>query len=121
MAMYWVVFLALAFNGIDVEDRFYISFERSGGFAGLVNSIEINGDTISVEEKQNLQGLIDDAGFFELKNEKLKSTNSADGFSFDLTIEIGDKKNSLNVNDPAIPDSLRPLISYLSKKARPQK
>lgn len=121
MAMYWAVFLALAFNGIDVEERFYISFERSGGFTGIVNSTAINGDTISIEEKNKLRELIEDAGFFALKSEELEASHAADGFTYYITIEIGDEKNSLHVNDPAIPDSLRPLISYLSKKARVQK
>lgn len=119
MATYLAAFLViLACNTLNNQERFYISFERSGGFSGIANTIIIDGNTLEIEEKQNLLKMIDDADFFKLKTNEIDTLSAPDQFSYKITIGIDHKEKTIHLSDPAVPDSLRPLINYLSRKAR---
>ena len=118
MVIFLVAFSAiLACNTVNTQERFYISFERSGGFAGLTNSIELDSDTLSREEQKTLLQLIDDANFFE-KDFGSNASDSRDQFFYEITITLGDKKRTISIRDADVSDDLRPLISNLSRKAR---
>ena len=117
--MYLMAFLqVLAFNFIEVQDRYIISYERSGGFAGLTSSIKIDSDTLQVDEKEQLFQLIEEADFFSLVIENDSSSGSADKFQHKITMESGDLYRTLEVTDTAIPRQLLPLVNYLSNMAR---
>ena len=119
MATYLAAFLViLACNTLNIQERFYISFERSGGFSGIANAITIDGNTLDPEEKENLLKMIDDAGFFELKSDETDALSTPDQFSYKVTIAIKSEEETIYIRDSAVTDSLRPLINYLSRKAR---
>ena len=113
--IYLAAFLTLVFNFTKVEEKLFISFERSGGFAGITQSIEIDGDTLSTDEVKKLSQLIDDADFFSLQ---LGKSNLPDQFYYKIEILKGDQKGSIEFGESSAPDKLIPLLDYLSKMAR---
>ena len=115
MAMYLVALLLLS---VTVQDRYLISYERSGGFAGITTSINIDTDTLQADEKEQLFQLIEEADFFDLVVENDSTQGSADRFMHIIRIQADDLDRKLELGDAAIPDHLLPLISYLSHKAR---
>jgi len=99
-------------------DHIYVSYERTGGFAGMKKSIEISSDTLSIDDKTQLIQLIKDSGFFELDSNNDPSQSSADQFNYKITVIQSDKEKTLEMNDATVSDNLRPLITFLNRKTR---
>ena len=121
--MYLVYCLSFIFNSCDIQEPFYIWFERSGGFAGISTSVEIDSKTLSAEEAGELEQLIEQSGFFDfIKKDTIPTQELGQGpdqFQYEITIEYkGGEKKTVELNESTIPDSLRPLVNYLTQKAR---
>jgi len=116
--MSFLLYLALVCNCMSNGNHFYISFERSGGFAGMAISTEIKSDTLSVDEADKLVSLIEASGFF--KNQAPKQTNSGvpDGFNYKLSIQLNGKSKSLEFGESTISDQMRPLIEELTRRSK---
>jgi len=96
-----------------------IKFKQSGGFAGLIKSVEINCDDLSEEESEVLNAMVKQAKFFELP----KSTPHAapDIEQYSISIELEGKTREMHVSRPNVPKALNPLIKHLAKKAKYEK
>jgi hypothetical protein len=116
--MYLLAFLLLLASNFEM-DSYYIHFERSGGFAGITQKLELKSDTLSLEDQDHLRKLIDDSGFFELQEET--DSGAPDQFIYKITIKTGDLEKTLEAGDVGMPDKLRPLVDYLSNKMRRRK
>ena len=97
-----------------------IHFEMSGGFAGISMATVIGSDSLTLDEKNILRSLIDNAKFFELPSETPSPNRGADYFSYNITVEGEDLKKShtIKTNDVTMPPELRPLINYLQSKIK---
>lgn len=118
MAGYLAVCLVLISNSLAVQEPFYIWFERSGGFAGITTSIEIDSKSLSSEEAEKLEQLIDDSGFFKEHKSDSPSGNMPDQFQYKISIECEGEKQTVEFGESTVPESFRPLINYLTQKAR---
>lgn len=116
--MYLLVYLLLVFNCMGTSDHFYIVFERSGGFAGMVTGLEIKSDTLAVDEATKLLGFINDSGFFKIPDFPQSAPGIPDGFNYKLTIELNGKLKTLEFGESAITPALRPLVDELTKRAK---
>ncbi|MDZ7608052.1 MAG: protealysin inhibitor emfourin [Cyclobacteriaceae bacterium] len=99
-------------------DHFYIAFERSGGFAGMIMSVEIKSDTLSVDEAKNLLSLINDSGFFKMTDSLNSGSGVPDGFNYKISIDLNGKLKALEFGESAITPALRPLVDELTKRAK---
>ena len=96
-----------------------ISIERSGGFAGMTTSYEADVDTLSAEERAVVNELVSAAEFFALPSSIITPNDtSADRFSYRITIESADGTHTVETNDASVPDSLMPLIEWVSEQGR---
>jgi hypothetical protein len=99
-----------------------IYFERSGGIAGILMSTEVDTHSLPPDEAHKIQGMIDNAKFFDLKESSSQPPKrAADYFKYKVTVqteeEEGEKQNTIQTNDITMPSDLRPLINYLIEKA----
>ena len=94
-----------------------IHFERSGGFAGMTLKTHIDVETLPPAEAEALKILVDGAGIREFKSLPEKKT-AFDQFTYVLTIEQEDQKQSVLVPEQQIPPAMEPLIRYLMGKVR---
>jgi hypothetical protein len=95
-----------------------IYFEQSGGFTGIEKNILINSNSLDTEEASELQGLLDNANFFDLPSEPAAPLHGADYLEYKITIETNDnKKHSIKITDLTMPPNVGPLIRYLRRKA----
>ena len=95
-----------------------IHFERSGGFAGIRLKHDIDVDALPEKIREELQKLIGAAAFFQLPD-SIKATNpGADRFQYQITVDSGDHKHTVNVDDAAMPETLRPLVRWLTSPAQ---
>jgi len=92
-----------------------IQFERRGGFAGIRKDTKLNTESIPSKEAQEMLELIDKADFFNLPEKFPAPRKGADYFQYRLTVENEGKKHTIEVSDPAVPGTLRPLLQFLLK------
>lgn len=103
------------------QDSFYIWFERSGGFTGISTSVEIDSNLLSFEDSKELKQLIDQSDFFEWNTSDTLLVEMPDQFQYTITIEHEGEKRTVEFGDVSMPETMRPLINYLSQKARSKK
>ncbi len=89
-----------------------MKFVRSGGFAGLSSTVELDSDTLSADDQKTLLELIENVEFFDGDFDSA-SDSIRDGFSYEITIEKGSKKRTINITDGGISKDLRPLVDHL--------
>ena len=97
-----------------------IHFERSGGFAGLRLQHELDTASLPPAEADEVARMVDSARFFELPQAIRATQPGADRFLYKLSVDSGTQKHSVEVDDAATPENLRPLLKWLTA-AQPKK
>ena len=100
-----------------MEDFLNIDFERSGGFTGLPVKIILNNKLLSSAESAEIEDLIEKSGFFDLQLASISEKLYPDRFFYTIVIETTDRRHIIRLGEQQVPDSLRPLIKYLLKRA----
>jgi hypothetical protein len=102
-----------------------IVYERSGGFAGLDDSLSIKrtGEavltrnsrryevTLDAETLTRLQTMFEDAAFLDLQKEYLPSQQGSDRFEYLITYQ----GHTVRTMDGAVPQSLQPILEALNQ------
>lgn len=79
---------------------------------------QIDTDTLPSTEADRLRRLIEEARFFDLPTTLQSNTPGGDRFQYHITVEEGGKRKEVFADEAAVPESLRPLIDYLTDWAR---
>ena len=95
-----------------------ITFLQSGGFAGMLKGCTIDATDLAPDERQELETLIAASGL----------TESFDRFSeagrdlrqYEIVIEQDATVRRIVCDDHSVPEATRPLVAFLSARARPQ-
>lgn len=98
-----------------------ISFERSGGVAGMRLAVTFDTDTLSEAEANELGKLVGDARFFDQPQHPTRPGPGADQFHYSLTVEAEGRRRTVETDDGAAPAELRPLLDWLVRFARRQR
>jgi hypothetical protein len=97
-----------------------ITFERTGGFAGMRMAITVDVDSLPEPDAAALRKLVKDTGFFNLSEARPERT-IPDGFQYTIMVEGDGQQRSIQVTDASAPEKLRPLLDDLSLRARSQR
>jgi hypothetical protein len=97
-------------------DRMQVSFERSGGFANIPLSVSVNTEMLPSDQAVQLRQWVEAAQFFDLPT-SLMSSGQPDRFQYQITVEEGDRQHSVSVSESAMPESLKPLVRWLTAYA----
>jgi hypothetical protein len=98
-----------------------ISYRRTGGFAGMVMSFDIDTEALPVEQAEEIQDLVSAADFFSLPPTIPSAAPGADRFQYKLTVESEAGQHTVDVGEAGVPEDLWPLldkIRILSRSAR---
>jgi hypothetical protein len=95
-----------------------ITFERSGGFAGITISTTVNTDDLSISEADELRRLIEEADFFNQPAVIAPHEPHPDRFQYEVTVQDDGRLHTIMVSEEVMPENLRPLIRWLSEAAR---
>lgn len=95
-----------------------IHFERSGGFAGLRLSHDVDSADLSPEERSELDRLVEAAHFFDLPADVRAPNPGADRFQYRVTLKGGTREHTVAIDEAAIPENARPLLNWLMAKVR---
>lgn len=101
-----------------------IDFASSGGFANIQLAYQGDTETLSRDQAQELEQLVESSGVFELQQDDFNTSAAigrADVISYRLTLSEGPRHTTLWMNDLTAPASVRPLLAYLRKLAMEQK
>ena len=95
-----------------------ITFTQSGGFAGAIKSCTIDAADLAPGERQELESLVAGIGL----TESLERFSSAgrDLRQYEIVIEQHATVKRLVCDDRSVPESARPLLAFLTARARPQ-
>src|SRR5713101_5662524 len=95
-----------------------VHFERSGGLAGLRISHDVDSANLSPEEASELSKLIEAAHFFELPAVLRAIQPGADRFQYKLRVKTDPQEHSVEFDETAAPEGLRPLLNWLMASKR---
>lgn len=93
-----------------------ISLQRSGGFTGIPLTITVDTATLSPAQATQVRHWVEAADFFCLSSSSMPA--QPDRFEYEVTVREGDRAHTITVGDAAIPEPLRPLLSWLLEAAR---
>lgn len=96
-----------------------IRHERSGGFAGLTVTAEVDSATLSTKEAKELKELVERA--FPSDQPKKKKATMPDQFEYEFVIEDNGKARKYQVNDDTITNEMRALSKWLIAAAQKHK
>jgi hypothetical protein len=97
-----------------------IKFERSGGFAGIRLSAEIELDDLPDEQRREILHLLDKLDFDELPEKQTAKPPVPDEFFYTITVEGEHEAYRISAGETALPDPIRPLVEILESAARRQ-
>jgi hypothetical protein len=95
-----------------------IQFERSGGLAGMRLAVTVDSAALPPDEARDLQQMVQAARLLELPPVLTAAKAGADQFCYRLAVEDGGGQHAVEACEAAVPEGLRPLIRYLTTKAR---
>ncbi|WP_138497266.1 protealysin inhibitor emfourin [Nostoc sp. PA-18-2419] len=95
-----------------------ISFERTGGFAGISKKTTVDTSELPANEANTLKRLVEAADFFRLPEQITSPNPQSDRFQYKLTVEDNDKHHTVIVSESVLPGTLRPLIEWLQNSAQ---
>jgi hypothetical protein len=96
-----------------------IKFRQSGGFAGLIKSVEINRDDLSEEESDILNSLVEQSKFFEIPEPTPYAAPDIEQYF--ISVELEGKTREMHVSRANVPKTLKPLIKHIAKMAKYEK
>jgi hypothetical protein len=98
-----------------------IHLERSGGYAGMIMSTNVDTKTLSSNEAKELQNLIEKSHIFELSSDSFQQSSSktkkgaADYFTYKITIQNRDREHFAECNDLNIQPNVKRFVDFLVK------
>jgi hypothetical protein len=92
-----------------------VKFERSGGFANVPLSAELDSAEMEPDRAEELKRLVEQARPFDQPSSS--KSNVPDDLHYELTIEHGGQSKTINVSDTAAPDKMKSLLDFLGEEA----
>ena len=105
-------------NNTTESKKMRVSFERTGGFAGISKKTTVDTDTLPPNEAATLPQLVEVADLFRLPELITSPNQESDRFQYKLTVEDNGKQHTVTVSEAALPGTLRPLIEWLQNIAQ---
>jgi hypothetical protein len=97
-----------------------ITFERTGGFAGMHNVVNINPRDLPEEQAEALRELLNELDFDELPKQAMNNPSLPDQFTYHITVETKQGEHSVVTGDTSAPEEMQELIQMLNRIARQQ-
>jgi hypothetical protein len=97
-----------------------IIFERTGGFAGIRLSANVELSDLPQDQAHEILQWLDDMDFAKLPEQIMGKKAIPDGFSYSITIEYEEQQHTVITADASVPDKMQPLLDLLNQIARQQ-
>ena len=97
-----------------------ITFERSGGFAGIHINANFKPEDLPKEEAEALSKLLEALDFDQLSEQAMNKPSLPDQFTYRITVETEDREYRIVTGDLSAPEKLQELLQMLNRIARKQ-
>jgi len=94
----------------------FIRFERSGGFTGM--TMVLARESLDEESVEQIRGLMEETGLQAMHAGMKTERQGPDEFTYTLVYMTEEVEQTLVLREPDVPESLRPLIHFLTQRAR---
>ena len=94
-----------------------VTFEQSGGFAGLIKGCVLDADELPPDVAAELRRLVAASGL-DVSREDL-SRDARDRRQLAITIDRGGERVTIVCDDGCTPEGARPLVAFLAARAKP--
>jgi hypothetical protein len=98
-----------------------VEFKMDGGFVYVParsEPVTIDTDDLPAEEANELERLIEAAGFFELPQNTPPPRGAADYLRYTISVTCPERSHTVQLTDPIEDPDLQALVEYLEAKAR---
>lgn len=95
-----------------------IIFSRSGGMAGVRLRTTVNEGDLSAQQAAKLRRLVKAADCFQLPKQLAADPKQPDRFQYELTLEDGEHRHTITIDEEAATPALLKLIEWLTDVAR---
>jgi hypothetical protein len=99
-----------------------VTFSAEGGiafFPGLSRPVTIDQDQLSEEDAHELVRLVDECSFFDQPAKAAKTPKgAADVQLYTITVDDGEQRHTVKVQEPIADQGLRELVNFLRRKVR---
>ncbi|MDQ1536261.1 MAG: hypothetical protein QOE58_654 [Actinomycetota bacterium] len=92
-----------------------VKLVRSGGMAGLKMAAEVDAADLPADQ----QGVVSKLVTEDLRGNGVSRPGGADQFSYQLEIQDGDRKVSRQWQESEVHETVRPLLTALTRQAKP--
>ena len=97
-----------------------ITFERTGGFAGMHMTTNFKPEDLPEEQAEALSALLDELDFDELPEQAMNKPSLPDQFTYRITVETKDSEHRIVTGDISAPEKVQELLQMLNRIARKQ-
>jgi hypothetical protein len=97
-----------------------IKFERTGGFAGIRLTADIEVDELPEDQRNEVSELLDEADFEELPEKLADKMPVPDEYIYTITVEYSHEEYKVLAGESALPAGMRPLLEILERIAKRQ-
>ncbi len=94
-----------------------ISFQQSGGFAGLIRGCTVDTDSLPAGEAEALKSLVERSGAGALHD--AHDSAARDLGQYEIEIDAGPQRCRLCFDELNVPETVTPLLDFLKARARP--
>lgn len=95
-----------------------VSFERTGGFAGIRLKANFTSERLAPGDAAELRKLITAADFFNLPAEFPAAAPKPDQYLYVVTVTMEGKSHTVKTTEEAAPPALKYLLHWLNQAAR---
>jgi hypothetical protein len=97
-----------------------VQFKTDGGFVYLPDRgapMVIDTDELPAKEADELERLLEDAGFFDLPETSTPPRGAADYLRYTISVTAGEYGHTVHLTDPIEDPDVQALVEYLEAKA----
>lgn len=84
----------------------------------MTKTNKIDTDSLTEDELKELKKLVSESDFFDMPKQPRRRARGADRFGYEVIIEDNGRRNTVKINDGAIPEPLQPLIMRINELVR---
>jgi hypothetical protein len=92
-----------------------VTMTKSGGFAGIMETYEVDSNKLDKDERANFADIINKTGILAVDSVKDTEPKAADVFFYEIKVEYKGKTHTATYDDIKLPDAYRTLVGYLTK------
>jgi Emfourin len=103
------------------DDPIHLQLVQSGGLAGLTLVAEVDVDDLPADEAVAVRRALDTVDLTALAARPAPPPAGPDRFCYELTVDGRGERRCVKLQEPDVPDGLRPVLTALLPRARPQR